>query len=170
MAETKIYFSDEVDRRLRERAMKRFGYGRGSISNAVEEAVSQWLLREGVIQSKLELIVERAKKDKDIIAVLLFGSYARKEPEYRDVDIALVLKDGKKSEEKIFDYYKAIGSSEAKIVDIVAFNTLPLEMRRRILNGATLLYSPDSGALYDKSIDTIRAWGEYSYMFNSMLQ
>jgi hypothetical protein len=49
MAETKIYIDDNVDKKLREEAMARFGYGRGSISSAVEEAIVQWLRRDGII-------------------------------------------------------------------------------------------------------------------------
>lgn len=169
MAETKIYISDEIDKRLREHAMKKFGYGRGSISNAAEEAIAQWLLKESAIKNKLNIIKEMAKTDKDVIAVLLFGSYARKEQNYRDVDVALVIKDGKKSEQKLFDYLKAVDSVENKIIDIVIFGSLPLEMRRRVLNEADILYVSDSSKLYDKSIETIKAWGEYSHMFNIML-
>lgn len=169
MAETKIYISDEIDKRLREHAMKKFGYGRGSISNAAEEAIAQWLLKESAIKNKLNIIKEMAKMDKDVIAVLLFGSYARKEQNYRDVDVALVIKDGKKSEQKLFDYLKAVDSVENKIIDIVIFGSLPLEMRRRVLNEADILYVSDSSKLYDKSIETIKAWGEYSHMFNIML-
>jgi predicted nucleotidyltransferase len=169
MAETKIYISDEIDKRLRERAMRKFGYGRGSISNAVEEAIAQWLLKESTIESKLNLIKEKARMDKDVIGVLLFGSHTRREQNYRDVDVALVLKDDKKSEQKLFDYLKAVDSAENKVIDIVIFNTLPLEMKRRVLNEAEILYAPNASELYDKSIETIRAWGEYGHMFNIML-
>jgi len=170
MAETKIYISDEIDKKLREYAMSKFGYGRGSISSAAEEAISQWLLKESVIGNKLNIIKEMAKTDKEIVAVLLFGSYARKEQNYRDVDVALVLKEDKKSEQKLFDYLKAVNSAEDKIIDIVIFNTLPLEMKKSILNEADILYASNISELYDKSIETIKAWGEYSYMFNIMLQ
>ena len=169
MAETKIYIPDETDKKLREQAMRKFGYGRGSISNAAEEAISQWLLKENMIQNKLNTIKERAKTDKDVIAVLLFGSYARKEQNYRDVDVALILKNDKNSERKLFDYLKAVDSVENKIIDIVIFNTLPLEIKRRVLNEAEILYVSDNSELYDRSIETIRAWGEYSHMFNIML-
>ena len=170
MAETKIYISDEIDKKLRERAMSKFGYGRGSISSAAEEAISQWLLKESVIGNKLKIIKEMAKTDKEMVAVLLFGSYARKEQNYRDVDVALVLKEDKKSEQKLFDYLKAVNSAEDKLIDIVIFNTLPLEMKKSILNEADILYASNISELYDKSIETIKAWGEYSYMFNIMLQ
>ena len=40
MAETKAYLPDSLYAQLRGFAMKRFGYGRGSISRAVETAVT----------------------------------------------------------------------------------------------------------------------------------
>lgn len=50
MAETKIYIADDIDMKLRELAMERFGYGRGSISSAVEEAIVQWLNKQYAIK------------------------------------------------------------------------------------------------------------------------
>ncbi len=42
MAEIKIYLSEPLDKRFRKAAMDVFGYGRGSISKAAEEAFLQW--------------------------------------------------------------------------------------------------------------------------------
>ncbi len=42
MGEVKIYLSDELDRRFRKAAMEAYGYGRGSISRAAEEAFLEW--------------------------------------------------------------------------------------------------------------------------------
>ena len=42
MRELKIYLSDQLNERFRRIAMETFGYGRGSISKAAEEAVMQW--------------------------------------------------------------------------------------------------------------------------------
>ena len=35
---------EEVEKRFREAAMKKFGYGKGSLSRAAEEALQKWLL------------------------------------------------------------------------------------------------------------------------------
>ena len=42
MRELKIYLSDQLNERFRKVAMETFGYGRGSISKAAEEALLQW--------------------------------------------------------------------------------------------------------------------------------
>lgn len=43
MASIRVKISDETERKFREAAMKRFGYGKGSLSLAAEEAFSQWV-------------------------------------------------------------------------------------------------------------------------------
>ena len=42
MKELKIYISDELNELFRKTAMDAYGYGRGSISKAAQEALSQW--------------------------------------------------------------------------------------------------------------------------------
>jgi len=45
LRELKIYLSEELNERFRKAAMEAFGYGRGSISKAAEEAVLEWCER-----------------------------------------------------------------------------------------------------------------------------
>ena len=42
MAELKIYLSDSLNEKFRRIAMSVFGYGRGSLSKAAEEAFTRW--------------------------------------------------------------------------------------------------------------------------------
>ena len=42
MAELKIYLSNSLDERFRRIAMSVYGYGRGSLSKAAEEAFMKW--------------------------------------------------------------------------------------------------------------------------------
>jgi hypothetical protein len=42
MAELKIYLSDSLNEKFRRMAMSVYGYGRGSLSKAAEEALSKW--------------------------------------------------------------------------------------------------------------------------------
>jgi len=39
----KVYIDEELEQRLRKTAMEVYGYGRGSISRAVEDAIRRWL-------------------------------------------------------------------------------------------------------------------------------
>ena len=54
MPSIKVQLSEETEKRFRETAMKRFGYGRGSLSVAAERALSQWAGREKDLDSLLE--------------------------------------------------------------------------------------------------------------------
>ena len=42
MGTIKVIVADEVERRFRRAAMGRYGYGRGSLSEAAEAALSEW--------------------------------------------------------------------------------------------------------------------------------
>jgi hypothetical protein len=42
MAELKIYLSDGLNEKFRRIAMRVYGYGRGSLSRAAEEAIAKW--------------------------------------------------------------------------------------------------------------------------------
>ena len=167
MAETKIYIDDKVDGALREIAMKRFGYGRGSISKAVEEAVVQWLRMQDNINSKISRIVEAAKSNEKVVAVILFGSYARKEADYKDVDIAVLLEDGSDSFVEL-NRLDVIGAYEDRMFDIAVLNDVPLEIKRRILNEGIVVYTKDSSALYNYSIKVIRDIDEFGCIPNTM--
>ena len=42
MGEMKIYLPEDLKREFKKRSMEAFGYGRGSISRAAEEAIQRW--------------------------------------------------------------------------------------------------------------------------------
>ncbi len=165
MAETKIYISDAVDAQLREVAMKRFGYGRGSISRAVETAIVQWLSRESAVKEAMEVVIDKAERDRNIIAVLLFGSYARKDSTFEDVDVALILKDTDKTD--IFAYSRAIedlGIAHKISIDFAELNRMPIAMQSDILDEASVLYMRNKDELYDYCLKIMKESGDARYI------
>lgn len=44
MAGLRIQLSDKLEKLFREMAMKRYGYGKGSLSRAAEEAIQRWVV------------------------------------------------------------------------------------------------------------------------------
>ncbi len=163
MAETKIYIADEVDARLREAAMERFGYRRGSISSAVEEAVMQWLEKQHAIKDGIRKIAEMAEKDRHVIAILLFGSYARGEKGYRDIDIAILIDN----EARPFDELNKYSTTGNGIkFDVSILNDLPVNIQKRVLNEAKVVYLRDKDKLYDYSLKVAEEWPDYDYRFN----
>ncbi|MEM4577189.1 MAG: hypothetical protein QW701_07115 [Candidatus Nezhaarchaeales archaeon] len=45
MGKLNLTIEDEVERRFREAAFKKFGYKKGSLQKAVEEALNEWIQR-----------------------------------------------------------------------------------------------------------------------------
>ena len=43
MAGIRLQLRDEIEKRFREAAMRRFGFGRGALSRAAEQAIEAWL-------------------------------------------------------------------------------------------------------------------------------
>ena len=103
------------------------------------------------IAEQLKDILFRAGKDKDILAVMLFGSYARGE-RYRDVDVCLVL--APHGSAKAFD--KRLEYSEYKDLDVSIFQEIPLYVRKRILKEGIVKLCKDEDALYDLAFKTIQ--------------
>ena len=77
---------------------------------------------------KLREIIRRAEEDKDILAVIVYGSFARGE-RYNDIDVCLVLNPGKYSKlelsRKKLDYASLVPS----YIDIQIFQQLPLYIK-----------------------------------------
>jgi len=51
----KVYVDEELERRFRKVAMEVYGYGRGSISKAVEDAMRKWLLEHEITLAEIEV-------------------------------------------------------------------------------------------------------------------
>ena len=51
----KIYIDEEVEKRFRKMSMEIYGYGRGSISRAAEEAIRRWLLEHEMMIDEIEI-------------------------------------------------------------------------------------------------------------------
>ena len=167
MAETKIYIPDGLDQKLREQAMRRFGYGRGSISAAAEEALGQWVARMEGIDRRLAMIKERARGDRQVVAVLLFGSYARKEPGFRDVDVAILAEEGAKGFGVLSEYRNLVGADSG--IDIALLNDMPLQTKQRVMGEAVVLCVRDAKKLYDYSSDVIIRGSDFRYVYDKVL-
>ena len=169
MAETKIYIDDAVDRKLREEAMARFGYGRGSISSAAEEAIVQWLRRNGIIKKRLDSIVKKAKGNRSVVAVMLFGSYARREHDYMDVDVAILLEKGTDKRRTLSVGSELADRHEDGLIDVSVLNDMPLDSQSKVLNDAEVLYVSDKAKLYKYSIGVVGRSSDFKARVDAML-
>jgi hypothetical protein len=110
--------------------------------------------------STLTRLLDRAKADPDVLAVILFGSQARGEATPRsDIDVCLVLAPDSAAEpgrtEKQLDY---LGRFD---LDVSVFQQLPLAVRSRVLKEGRILFARDEPALYALAVRTARAWERF---------
>lgn len=162
--EAKIYINDKLAEKWRELAMKRFGYGRGSISKAAEEALSMWVENEEIIIVTLEKLKKIASKEKQVLALLLFGSYARKEP-YHDTDITVIVQN-KSNKLKILSLFESSVPETPKF-DFSIFNDMPINMKSRVLSECVLIYEKQGFDLKNLSSELIQKWSDIKPMIDA---
>lgn len=166
MEELRIYLQDDISEAVRKTAAHRFGYHRGALSRSLEEAAIQWLMREDAINTILSEMVKTAEKDQNVVAIVLFGSYALNDPKYRDVDVAIILREAARS----FDYINKYSPlRDDRLFDVSIFNDLPLHIKVDILNKGIILYCQDKSKLFDIASEVIRQWRDGEHLHRLQL-
>ncbi|SRR5712691_10298475 len=118
----------------------------------------------------LQTLVDTAKQDSDVLAVMLFGSVARGEQSRTsDVDVCLVVtpalsRDRAASSRKRREY---LGGFD---LDIQIFQLLPLHVRRRILKEGRVLFVRDEAALYGLAFRTAQAFEDFRHIYEAYLR
>ncbi len=117
---------------------------------------------------EIQNIIATAKKDKDVLAVAFFGSYARGE-KYRDIDICIFLQPKNYSDlelsKKKFKY-----ASENEKYDLEVFQQLPLYIQIRVIKEAKMIHCKDQDAFYDLYFDTERQYEHFQPVYESYLE
>jgi hypothetical protein len=70
----RVQIDPKLERKFRETAMKKFGYGKGALSKAAEEAILKWVSTEGeppVFEGDPVKAIEGLLKDIDVDSVTL---------------------------------------------------------------------------------------------------
>jgi len=123
----------------------------------------------GPADERFARLIERARADQDVLAVLLFGSQARGDATpASDVDVCLVLDplagNGRAAASKRLDYL-AGGD-----VDVAVFQQLPLYIRSRVLREGQVLFVRDEDALYTLALRTVRAFEAFRHIHRMYLE
>jgi predicted nucleotidyltransferase len=105
-------------------------------------------------------LIVKAQHDRDVLAIILFGSRARGDAgPASDVDVCVVLEatvsSGLPASDKRLDYMA--GSD----LDVKIFQQLPLYIRTRILKEGRVLFVRDEDRLYDLAFRTARAFEDF---------
>ncbi len=112
--------------------------------------------------------IEKIKRDKEVIAMLIFGSYARGE-NHKDVDICLVLSkkySNKEMTNKRIKYYSDISSR----FDIQIFQQLPVYIKVKILKEGKVVLCKNEDRLYEIAYDTIKEYDDFKEIYTSYIK
>ena len=120
------------------------------------------------VKNALDRISEKAKNDGDVLAVILFGSYARGE-KFSDIDVCIVLKPGKFSR-SFFSRKRLEYLAEFPTLDIQIFQQLPLYVKTRILGEGKVIFCENEDLLYDLSFSTIKEFEYFKPRYSSYLE
>ncbi|MGQ4914955.1 MAG: nucleotidyltransferase domain-containing protein [Candidatus Asgardarchaeia archaeon] len=98
--------------------------------------------------------LEPLKSDSNILAIMLFGSYARGE-QFSDIDVCLVLNKPLSNLEMSkmrVKYQSLLGDA----FDVQIYQQLPLYIRVRVLREGIVVYCRDEDKLYELAYRTIK--------------
>ncbi|MBO8183774.1 MAG: nucleotidyltransferase domain-containing protein [Archaeoglobus sp.] len=98
-------------------------------------------------------IIESIKNHPDVIAIYLFGSYAKGEQTpMSDVDIAVILGNLNPENEA------EVGSLISPEIDVVLFHRLPLHIKFEIFRYGKELFVRDEGKLVEIKLEVMREY------------
>ena len=105
----------------------------------------------------LNSLIETIKQFPDVLAIILFGSYATgKMKGISDIDIAVILETQSK------DLEADIGSMYSPYIDVVLFHRLPLHVQFEVLKSGKVLFCKDERKLFEIKFKVLREYLEMS--------
>jgi len=124
---------------------------------------------ENNLESEKQLfqrIQKYIENDEDILAFVVYGSYARGES-YNDIDICLFLYPNKTelTDQKLLSYLSMFSDQ----FDIHIFSDLPLFIQSRVLNDGKILCNKDFDLLFDIYCNTIKEYNLFEPHLNYYL-
>jgi predicted nucleotidyltransferase len=133
---------------------------RGDTRREADRRVTYHVSMNEDVERTLRGVIAQAENDRDVLAVILFGSQARGDARPgSDVDVCIVLEAGAPSgleaSRKRLDYLAG------RDLDVKIFQQLPLYIRSRVLKEARVLFARDEDRLYDLAFRTIRAFEDF---------
>ncbi len=121
-------------------------------------------------QNELDETVKAIKKDRDVLAVMLFGSAARNQTTtMSDIDICIFLKSDIKDKHKMAEKRLEYLINAPDKFDIQIFQLLPLYIRVRVLKEGKILYCRNIKQLYDIAMKTMKEYAVFEPHYQTYL-
>ena len=122
---------------------------------------------------ELHTLLEQAREDTAVLAVILFGSAARGEATpASDVDVCLVLEpweDRPAAQDPSTLARKRVEYLHLDL-DVKLFQQLPLYVRHRVLKEGRVLFVRDTDRLYAVAFRAAQAFGDFSRTYREYLE
>lgn len=116
-------------------------------------------------------LLAKAKSDRDVLAVILYGSEARQEQRSTsDIDICIVLDPLPYHSKKDINSQKRLEYLKDFAFDIQIFQQLPLYIRRRVLKEGRVLFVRDERILYELAWRTAQAFDDFRHIHSAYLK
>ena len=133
----------------------------GAIANAERNKVLQKLPKF------VKEVVEDIKKNEKVVAIILFGSWAKgRVTPLSDIDLAVIIKEPDPKTEA------EIGSMCSRIIDISLFHKLPVYIQHSILKDGIVLYlkKEDEDFYKEVVLKVIRNYLEMEWIYRKRLK
>lgn len=104
--------------------------------------------------------LKQTLKDSDAYAAVVFGSFARDEDNYNDIDVAVFTDEG----------IDEIVAEAQGIFDISRFSDLPMNIKHRVLDEGDLIYCIDKDRYYDETISFAKAYEDFKPIYEEYLE
>ena len=116
----------------------------------------------------IEPIIAKAKKDKEVVALAVFGSFARKE-KHRDIDICIFL-GGKMTNLEMSRKRLAYLKGAHEKFDVQIFQQLPIYIRHRVLKEGKIMFCSDENALYGIASAAVKEYEDFLPIYTNHLE
>jgi hypothetical protein len=122
-------------------------------------------------ERELDSLLEQARRDPEVLGVILFGSAARGEATVQsDLDVCLVLyAGGDQPRDSGQLAYKRLEYLHFNL-DMKIFQQLPLYVRRRVLKEGRVLLVKDEDQLYEVAFRTAQAFEDFKCIYYDYLE
>ena len=118
---------------------------------------------------EIEKLLTRARRDTEVLAVLIFGSAARDEQvPFSDVDICLVMTPRPFRPNTLS--HKRLEYMKENSLDVRIFQQLPIYIRVRVLKEGRILFVRDENQLYELAFRTAQAFEDFKHIYHEYLR